>query len=117
MSTDSFAQAIALAKDTIRDVETCQAFNMVPAEDWRPTRSEIIARAFLTLVSEREWRPIESAPKDGAYIDLWVSGGDDEWRVPDAYYNRIDGWRSRAHVPLKGPVTPTHWKPLPEPPR
>jgi hypothetical protein len=33
------------------------------------------------------WQPIETAPKDGTTVDLWVvDESGDGWRVPDAWY-------------------------------
>lgn len=70
-----------------------------------------------------EWQPIETAPKDGIEILVYVP--------PSAYRNgyvRSVQWRERDidywHVednkngpfPLRGGI-PTHWMPLPEPPK
>lgn len=71
-------------------------------------------------VLDREWQPIETAPKDGTEIDLWTADG--SWgRIPDCkwrgkgedacWYTRGDrGWD-----PVGGFVL-THWMPLPAPP-
>lgn len=81
-----------------------------------------------------EWRPIETAPKDGVVIDVWrEDGGRDTvfWGMPfhecgemgrycDSDWHRIrsPGWvcnifnefLGRNHNPF------THWRPLPTPP-
>jgi hypothetical protein len=75
------------------------------------------------------WQPIETAPKtdsDGYSIDILVTDGQD---VDVAFYDaegiwrcghpRKPGWASRTdhdgyeHAALE----PTHWMPLPEPPK
>lgn len=43
------------------------------------------------------WRPIETAPKDGTKVDLWVYGlwpSEGFSRIPDAWYDQHDnrGW-------------------------
>jgi hypothetical protein len=72
-----------------------------------------------------EWRPIDTAPKDGTRIDVWLSGG----RIPDVYWGlpRHDcgeagaycdscpvgeGWCD-AYGYLTEDEQPTHWMPLP----
>lgn len=77
------------------------------------TAAEEAARA-----DEREWRPIESAPRDGTpFLCVWHE------RV------RVAQWGKTSHVPLYGfcladqgvedfdLITPDVWVPLPEPPR
>lgn len=62
-----------------------------------------------------EWRPIESAPKDGGEVDLWADGK----RVTNARF--LDGewkaWMLAYHESIWGywPIhnEPTHWMPLP----
>ena len=73
-----------------------------------------------------DWQPIETAPKDGTIVDLWVYGDrctncfwctgeefDDEDYTPH--------WRqqySEAAGPSFGlDAEPTHWMPLPPPPK
>lgn len=69
------------------------------------------------------WQPIETAPKDGTYVDIWVPdfGG---YRVTNAHW-AIHHWLNGRpqSKPAWGPETsdgpppvPTHWQPLPEPP-
>jgi len=61
-----------------------------------------------------EWQPIETAPKDGAWLLLyWVT-------MPITLYPFCafwdDGWWHPSFRDY-GEVFPTHWMPLPEPPR
>ena len=58
-----------------------------------------------------EWQPIETAPKDGTHIILT---GDDI--VAEDYWMkwRVDDTESWAHFQY---VKPTHWMPLPTPPK
>jgi hypothetical protein len=68
------------------------------------------------------WLPIETAPKDGAFIDLWVYDavrGDGE-RWPDCYWYK-SGW---CYIDDGDPTLvegyewtrATHWLPIPAPP-
>lgn len=69
------------------------------------------------------WKPIESAPRDGSRVDLWVSYGDGEGdRVPDCWW-QDGGWafdwhhdRGSIAMSLGWAEAPTHWMPLPTPP-
>ena len=83
-------------------------------------RECLIARAALTTPpAPSPWRPIETAPKDGAQFLVW-----------DAYYGvRIgrcfrrpdhDDWLSYMDAfkgSSKGGLRATHWQPLPPPPK
>lgn len=82
-----------------------------------------------------EWQPIETAPKDGTEVDIWVkalwSGRcAGHWRIPNAEWNEERGqWISRFHqdrLPMeytnegpdrKSARVVTHWMPLPDPPK
>ena len=89
-----------------------------------------------------KWQPIEIAPTDGTPVDLWIVGPDDKVdfyasnakKVPGKplRYGRATNMRwmkkgpnSPAWYPMGGlgypmspfDVTPTHWMPLPEPPK
>lgn len=79
-----------------------------------------------------EWRDIETAPKDGTKVDLWlIDEKGNGWRIPDAFWG-YDGWayednqfryceyeykgtgdqiRDRARF-----ARATHWMPIPKGP-
>lgn len=122
--------------------KACIAYNCVLLNQPEDERDQPAAmRAALAVVREAEgWRPIESAPKDGTVIDLWIEGQSDmvDFYAPTARFNRKtrmrEGravewrwltagpneakWRSVGGLgyPLSPDVTPTHWRPLPAPP-
>lgn len=64
-----------------------------------------------------EWQTIETAPKDGTLIDLWIGGE----RYVDCYWRKAEdwedddasGWVSQYEKVLGAP---THWMPRPAPP-
>lgn len=70
-----------------------------------------------------EWKTIDSAPRDGAFIDVFVFYEDSGRRVADVKWatpykgeeswcdwNFLDGWETLE-------PQPSHWMPLPEPPK
>jgi hypothetical protein len=71
-----------------------------------------------------EWKPIETAPKDGTAVLLYFSNSPHQiwigaWvRHSDPSYPFV--WRDPTGSILvrewKDDVPPTHWMPLPEPP-
>lgn len=78
------------------------------------------------------WHPIETAPKDGASVLLLFEDGEMSVAYYDAYYEQgnsgYDGRSDYAGIsawiePCSGEQiylhygTPTHWMPLPEPPK
>jgi hypothetical protein len=76
-----------------------------------------------------EWQPIETAPKDGTPILIWQPDRDpkpndgycDDHRYAIGYWRLAHpGWTINA-TPWgnrnSASVNPTHWMPLPEPPR
>jgi len=76
-----------------------------------------------------EWQPIDTAPKDGTEIDVWVvdsrakqtSGcryenvrwSDGGWKWFDRYYNVSGGY---VGIDNGVNVIASHWMPLPKPP-
>lgn len=77
------------------------------------------------------WQPIETAPKDGTVIDLWVDDPqwgatrecDMRWIKHTRYYRngRTEdvegwGWPGLDEPDFLSDGKPTHWMPVPEPP-
>jgi hypothetical protein len=63
------------------------------------------------LEAQREWMPIESAPKDGTsiiYLDRRECIGEAFWQDKDEHE---PGWWDEANTEE---VKPTHWTPLPD---
>lgn len=72
------------------------------------------------------WQPIETAPKDGSYVlvypGIWtgVSCSVARWnegkckKTPRPYWDRLDSYGS---ILRNRQYKPTHWQPLPEPPK
>jgi hypothetical protein len=58
-----------------------------------------------------EWLPIETAPTDGTFVLLWAANESECAMV--GYFGRR--WEL-AHCDC-APFTPTHWMPLPDPPK
>jgi hypothetical protein len=85
-----------------------------------PAISQALLSAYERGRAEREWQPIETAPKDGTKVDLWVIFKEaGPRRFPDAHWNdKLGGWQLGEYNALDymTPPTITHWKPLPAPP-
>lgn len=67
------------------------------------------------------WRPIETAPRDGSTFIAWRGGviftrwDDDRYaRKPMPFWGGNDAWRGKR---FQRENNPTHWMPLPEPPK
>lgn len=63
------------------------------------------------------WRPIETAPKDQTLIDVWVPTKNGGVRVTDVERTGIDTWGLFDNGNFWEYKKPTHWMPLPAPPR
>lgn len=62
-----------------------------------------------------EWLDIETAPKDGTRIALrFASGFEGEGNYQTTYGGE---WHVKAYTHLPWANTPTHWMPLPPPPK
>lgn len=72
------------------------------------------------------WQPIETAAKDGARVLLWVDGvvligiWYVHWLNGEPHKYRPPGWEQAdtcfGYIAGMGPLNPSHWMPLPEPP-
>jgi hypothetical protein len=61
------------------------------------------------------WKPIETAPKDGTQVDLWIQWSSIGARYANSYY--ADGqWTDREGDAICAYDVVTHWMPLPQPP-
>lgn len=70
-----------------------------------------------------EWKPIETAPKDGTQILLGYfpepiyEGASTHESQEVAFWHGIhQKWCGRVLLNAEGSFSPTHWMPLPEPP-
>lgn len=76
------------------------------------------------VVRHDKWQPIETAPKDGTPVDVWVVGYSDEpMRITNASFGNGHWWFYDDHDAhqIDGnagclPSEVTHWLPIPEPP-
>lgn len=74
-----------------------------------------------------EWQPIATVPKDGTIVLVWLADADDEDRkfycLGDSRISAGWCWREGKMRPATGlalpvvTVRPSHWMPLPDPPR
>lgn len=61
------------------------------------------------LRDEREWRPIETAPKNGTEVLLWCERR--QGHFIGVWDSSSDRWKSFGNT-----IYATHWMPMPEPP-
>jgi hypothetical protein len=71
-----------------------------------------------TLIREREWQPIETAPKDGTEVLIFDANAKKGYvgDTPNVAYwddSREAGWWGSYETEQTRPHTPTHWMPLP----
>jgi hypothetical protein len=65
------------------------------------------------------WQPIETAPKDGSYVIVGKSTWRISWQASWGEHSLAKttyGW-SRFNSQGQDFLLPTHWQPLPEPPK
>ena len=70
------------------------------------------------LEAKQQWQPIETAPKDGSTVLLFVQGDivQAHWGEPDGDYNNLC-WIPEYGQAAIWKAAVTHWMPLPEPPK
>lgn len=111
---------------------------MTPIEKLRriadSTALDGVADAIREVADEMDWRPIETAPKDGTLFLCWVRavkfGEDDDGRQFESDASEVDfcRWRSCDETPnggyfdnMAGQIADlqhvTHWMPLPPAPK
>ena len=90
--------------------------HFIQVDKWRTALAEYEAEP-------KGWRTMDSVPKDGAKVDLWVRPWDafangNAGRVPGAWYEDGEWWRWvwTSRRAIKDAGEPTHWRPLPLPP-
>lgn len=111
-----------LAAAVERMERTCDSFDCKSSRQGCQSNPEFIARFGRKEVSDirtvlaalPQWKPIESAPRDRSVI----VGGDD--LSCQAHWHEDGGWYVANNDPTDawgGPIYPTHWMELPEPPQ
>lgn len=64
-----------------------------------------------------DWQPIETAPKDETNILCFIPYEDPSHNLIYVLrYSYLGKWVSGAY-PYEGTANPSHWMPLPEPPK
>jgi hypothetical protein len=97
------------------------------AEECRQADAWYRERAIATALHERDtlaaqqWQPIETAPKDGSVVWTWTDRQSDRlraliWARPNLRPQLAKQWVSPV-AKCAPTYYPTHWMPLPDPPR
>lgn len=64
-----------------------------------------------------DWQPIETAPRDGSRILLWVADGGDDHQGGICFGRRYEKSGRVQGEGMTGDWQFTHWMPLPPPPK
>jgi len=74
--------------------------------------------AAIAALANEGWFPIETAPQDGAPVDLWIGREENPYRATDFYFEDGHWVRKEGHPAVwrRLLVQPTHWRPRPAPP-
>ena len=69
-----------------------------------------------------DWQPIETAPRDGSKVLLWLPDPRTldpviigRWSF-DSWWTHDDRWMNDHSDESEFDIAPTYWQPLPEPP-
>ena len=73
------------------------------------------------------WQDISTAPRDGTRVFLWAVSGDEgrvetgSWRVDEGFASKDEMWLDDSYDDFScgfasNPLSPTHWRPLFDPP-
>ena len=95
--------------DSVFGLENIIREHEATIDQLRATNTEL-----LEALHASEWQPIETAPKDGTRIMLWLSG---PIRRPKAIFGRWCPRYSGFWMTDVGGAKPTHWMPSPDPPK
>lgn len=69
-----------------------------------------------------EWQTIDTAPRDGTTVDLWLKETDDSgWRAIDCHWHNTKGWLTSDDERLEDYFAfvfkeASHWMESPKPP-
>lgn len=121
--------AVDIADETLKECELksaiIEAAEYIESElnilSMRPSakRRKLVKLAQRLRAEASGWQPIDTAPKDGRFVDLWFLDDGADGRSTDCYFK--DGhWRWEGqrivYLPSGRPAIPTHWMPIPKPP-
>lgn len=104
-------------------IDAIEGLNCDPRSDRRAHDAAIAMAiaAINAIPAVDEWQTIETAPKDGTKVDLWC-GNHRRTEKKFAVHSWLDGkpMAEPCWGPYdgreEGPLQPTHWRPLPNPP-
>lgn len=104
------------AEDRLQEIRECLAENDVSMNG--KTFVDAINEAFAALRAQMAWQPIETAPRDGTWIEGYELGRSPEdaikvWQWYDPWPK--PGYWLDAADQCDGLEQPTHWRPLPTP--
>lgn len=85
---------------------------ILPFMEESPNGDYVEYSDYAALLAATQWRPIETAPKDGTHILGLLEDGEVE-RIHWYKYPTHSCWETSY---FESEITPTHWMPLPKPP-